>query len=142
MRILVDSSASTMQACNSFQRDKFPALLTLYFAAGIGISNFPLAFFIMSLISIIKINEVNTRNFLASPRFGFSTPRLLFSSLRSIRHIFPSLWHKVSGLEVVCFLVSLHPDHVHPSDGFSYIIVNLVEPIHESDNSPSRSTFQ
>ena len=50
--------------------------------------------------------------------------------------------HTLSGLEVVCFLVSLHPDHVYPSGGLSLIVVNLVKPVHASDNSLSPSTFQ
>ena len=37
--------------------------------------------------------------------------------------------HNYSGLEVVCFLVSLSPDHVHPSGGFSFNIVNLENPL-------------
>ena len=35
----------------------------------------------------------------------------------------------VSGLEVVCFLVSLSPDHEYPSGVFSFNIVNLVKPV-------------
>ena len=43
--------------------------------------------------------------------------------------------HLLSGLEVVCFLVSLSPDHVHPSSGLSVNKINLVKPVHASDNS-------
>ena len=42
--------------------------------------------------------------------------------------------HTVSGLEVVCFLVSLSPDHVYPSGGLSFNEMNLVKPVHASDN--------
>ena len=48
----------------------------------------------------------------------------------------------VSGLEVVWFLVSLLPDYVYPSGGFSFNMENLVKPVHVSDNSRSPSTFQ
>ena len=40
------------------------------------------------------------------------------------------------------FLVSLPPDQVYPSCGFSLKIVNILEPVHVSDNSRSPSTFQ
>ena len=38
--------------------------------------------------------------------------------------------HTLSGLEVVCFLVSLLPDHVYPSGGLSVNKVNIVKPVH------------
>ena len=50
--------------------------------------------------------------------------------------------NKVSGLEVVSFLVSLSPDHVYPPGGFSLNTVNLVKPVHASDNFRSSSAFQ
>ena len=50
--------------------------------------------------------------------------------------------HTLSGLEVVCFLASLHPDQVYPSGGLSFNKINLVKPVYASDNSFSPSTFQ
>ena len=41
-----------------------------------------------------------------------------------------------------CFLVSLHPDHVYQSGGLSFNKMNLVKPVHASDNSFSPLTFQ
>ena len=43
----------------------------------------------------------------------------------------------MSGLEVVCFVVSLSPDHVYPSGGLSFNEMKLVKPVHASDNSLS-----
>ena len=48
----------------------------------------------------------------------------------------------MSGLDVVCFLVSLSPNHENPSGCFSLNTGNLVKPVHASDNSRSPSTFQ
>ena len=50
--------------------------------------------------------------------------------------------NNLSGLVVVCFLVSLRPDHVCPFGGLSLNIVNLLKPVHVSDNSRPPSTFQ
>ena len=50
--------------------------------------------------------------------------------------------HTSSEREVVCFLVSLHPDHVYPSNDLSFNRTNLVKPVHASHNSLSPSTFQ
>ena len=33
-------------------------------------------------------------------------------------------------MEVVCFLVSLLPDHENPSSGFSFNAMSLVKPVH------------
>ena len=35
----------------------------------------------------------------------------------------------LSGLEVVCFLVSLSPDHLHPSSRFPFNTLNLLKPV-------------
>ena len=50
--------------------------------------------------------------------------------------------HTLSGREVVCFLKSLSQVHVCPSGGLSFNKMNLVKPVHPSDNSLSPSTFQ
>ena len=42
--------------------------------------------------------------------------------------------------EKLFFLVSLTPDHVFPSGGFSLNTMNLVKPVHASDNSLSPTT--
>ena len=85
------------------------------------------------------------RNCLALSSFGFSMAhfcfalRLRFDASDMCFHI---SGHTLSGLEVVCFLVSLSPDHVYPSGGLSFNKINLVKPVHASDNSLSPSTFQ
>ena len=53
--------------------------------------------------------------------------------------------HTSSGREVVCFLVSLAPDHVYPSGGLSFSRTNLVNLVHASNNSflhPRSSNLQ
>ena len=74
--------------------------------------NFQLStsFFFSLEFFIIKFNKEIPRNLLALPSCGFSmAPFLLFSSLRCIRHLVLHIGHTLSGLDVVCFLVSLHP---------------------------------
>ena len=76
------------------------------------------------------------RNSLALSSSGFSIAHfcfaLLFASSDKCFHI---SGHTLSGLEVVCFLVSLLPDHENPSGGLSFGGANLVKPVHASDNS-------
>ena len=80
-------------------------------------------------------------NFLALSSFGFAKAHFCFSLRFDASDIsFHISGHYVSGLEVVCFLVSLPPDHVYPSGGFSFNIVNLVNLVHVFDNSRSPST--
>ena len=50
--------------------------------------------------------------------------------------------HTLSGREVICFLVSLLPDNVYSSGGLSLNKMNLVKPVHASDNSFSPSKFR
>ena len=47
--------------------------------------------------------------------------------------------HTLSSLEVVCFLVSLSPNHENLSGGLSFLKMNLVKPVNASDNSLSPS---
>ena len=119
-----------MFRCVPQLRNKFPCTdgvdVLQSIAAGIGISNFLGAFFIKRLNS----SPSGSKN-LALSSFGFS-----------ISHFCFSLRFDVSGLEVVCFLVSLPPDNENPSCGFSIDTVNLVKPVHASDSSRSSSTFQ
>ena len=77
--------------------------------------------------------------------FGFSMAHFCFVFFFAASDMFFHVSdHTSFGREVVCFLVSLlpHPDHVHPSCGFSFNRMNLVKPVHASDNSCSPSTFQ
>ena len=79
------------------------------------------AFFIIRLNSsssgsILKI----PRNLLALSSFGFSMANFCFSLRFDASDIcFHISGHTLSGLEVVCFLVSLHPDSENPSGGLS-----------------------
>ena len=50
--------------------------------------------------------------------------------------------HKWSGLDVAGRLVSLLPDHIYPSGGFSSNTLNWVKPVQESDKSLDPSIFQ
>ena len=81
------------------------------------------------------------RNFLALSSFGFAKAHFCFSLRFDASDIsFQISGHNVSGLDVVCFLVSLPSDHENPSGGFSFYIVNLVNLVHVFDNSRSPST--
>ena len=82
-------------------------------------------------------------NCLALSSFGFSRAHLCFAFFIAASDInFHMSGHTLSGREVVCFLVSLPPDHVYPSGGLSFNKMNLVKLVHASDNSLSPSTFQ
>ena len=113
-------------------------------ANGIETSNFLRAFFANFLEFFIRgINEINTTHFQALSSFGFSIAHFCFSLRFDASDIsFQIPGHKESGLEVVCFLVSLLRDNVYPSSVFSSNIVNHVKPVHVSDNSRPSSTFQ
>ena len=127
-----------------FNATGFPELPTLNCARRCGWhQNYQLSTRILHDIfefSIIRINEVNTAQFpgTVEPRF-LDSPLLLFFACRRIGHIFPK---SLAILEVVCVLVSLLPDHVYPSGGFSLNTANLAKPVHLADNSRSPSTFQ
>ena len=115
-------------------------------AVGIGISNSPRAFFIVRLSSSSSGSiKKMPRTLLGSYQsFGFSIAHfclsLRFDASDMCVHI---SGHTLSGLEVVCFLVSLLPDHVYPSGGLSSSNkMNLMKPVHASDNFLSPSTFQ
>ena len=77
-------------------------------------------------------------NCLALSSFGFSMGHLCFAFLFAASDFcFHISGHTSSGREVVCFLVSLHPDHVYPSGGLSFSRTNLVNPVRASDNTSS-----
>ena len=83
------------------------------------------------------------RNCLALSSFGFSMAHFVSPFvLMHQTHASTCVARHCLGLEVVCFLVSLHPDHVYPSGGLSFNKMNLVKPVHASDNSLSPSMFQ
>ena len=143
-RTLTDSPASTIKAyfvlCSPIVRQV--SLLLRHtealqgIAAGIGMSNFLRAFFMVCLNSSSSVQRkryhvtiLHCRP-LVSPRFDSSDICFYMSG------------HNLSGCEVDCFLVSLFPDHVYPPGGISLNIVNLKKPVHVSDNSRSPSTFQ
>ena len=73
---------------------------------------------------------------LALSSFGFSVVHLCFAFFFAASDIcFHICGHTLAVLEVVCFLVSLSPDHVYPSRGLSVNKKNLVKPAHATDNS-------
>ena len=150
-RILIDSSASTMQA---YLVLRFPILRQVFpmqfagvlqgMAAGIGISNFLRAFLMVCLnySSFGSMTKI-PRNLLALSSFGFSIAQFCFALLFAASDIcFHISGHTLSGLEVDCFLASLLLDRAYPSGGLSFNKMNLVKPVHASDNSLSPSTFQ
>ena len=129
--VLCFSSASTIQAyfvlCFPILRWVSPLLfvgILQGIAVGIGTSNFLRAAFIVSLnsSSFCSIKNIPL-NCLALSSFGFSIAQLcfaffLFFAASDIK--FHISGHTSSGREVFCFLVSLLPDHVYPSGGFSF----------------------
>ena len=149
--ILIGSSASTILAYLVLRFPILRQVCPLQFAgvlqsiaAGIGISNFLRAFFHgVFKFFIIRFNKKTPRNLLALSSFGFSIAHFCFALLFAASDIcFNISGHTLSGLVVVCFLVSLSPDHAYPSGGLSFNKMNLVMPVHASDNSLSPSTFQ
>ena len=111
-------------------------------AAGIGISNFLRSFCMVFKFFIICFNEEDVI-FWNYRALVFSTAHscfaLLFDASDTCFHI---SGHTLSGLEVVCFLVSLDPKHVYPSGDLSFSKLNIVKPVHASDNSLSALLFQ
>ena len=148
---LVLSSASTTQAYFVL---RFPILrwaspllfigILQGIAAGIGTSNFLQAAFIVSLNSLSFGPMKNILlNCLALTSFGFSIAHLCFAFFFAASDInFHISGHTSSGREVVCFLVSLSPDHVYPSGALSFSRTNLVNLVHVSADSLSPSTIQ
>ena len=140
---LVYSSASTTQAYFVLRFPIFWWFSPLLFigilqgiAAGIGTSNFLQAAFTVSLNSSSSGSMKNiTLDCVALSSLGFTKAHLcsafFFVASDIIVHISD---HTASGREVVCFLVSLHLDHVYPSGGLSFSWTNLVNPVHASDN--------
>ena len=83
------------------------------------------------------------RNLLALSSSGFSIAHFCFALLVAASDMcFHISGHTLSGLEVVSSLVRLLQHHVYPSGGLSFNKVNLVNPVHASDNSLSPSMFQ
>ena len=133
-RILIDSSASTIQTylvlCFPILRQVSPRQFVGVLqgiAAGIGISSFLRAFFMVRLSfspsgSVKKI----PRFCQALSSIGFSKAHFCFTLRLDASDIcFHISGHNLSGLEVVCFLVSLLTDHVYPSGGRSFNTVIL-----------------
>ena len=69
------------------------------------------------------------------------SPLSLRFAFRCIRHMLPHIWPYIVG-SWGCLCPRLSPDHVYPSGGLSFNKMNLVKPVHASDNSLSPSTFQ
>ena len=115
-RILIDSSASTIQACLvlcfAILRQVSPRQFTgvlQRIAGGIRISNFLRAFFMVCLNSSSSGSMKKIpRNLLALSSFGFSMIHFCFALCFDTSDIrFHISGHTLSGLEVVCSLVSL-----------------------------------
>ena len=99
-------------------------------AAGIGISNFLRAFFMVCLnYSSFGSMKKIPRDLVALSSFGFSIAHFCFALLFDASDICSHIsGHNLSGLEVVCFLVSLLLHHVYPSGGLSFNSVSGVTP--------------
>ena len=94
-------------------------------AAGIGISNFLQAFFIIRLNSSSSgsIKKIQ-RHLLALSRRGYSSANFCFSLRFDASNIsFQFSRHRESFLDVVCFLVNLSPDRVshQSSNNLQYV---------------------
>ena len=126
-------SSCAFQYCGGFSPLLFIGILQ-GIAAGIGIYQFPRPFFINVLeFLILRINEIMSS-------FGISIAHLCFALRIAASIICLHIsGHTLSGLEIVCFLVSFLPDHENP---LSFNTMNLVKPVHASDNSRSSSTFE
>ena len=101
-------------------------------------------FFMMFLnSSSASLMKKIPRDFLALSSLGFSIAHFCFAlHFDAPDRRFRQSGHTLLGLEVVCFLVSLHPDHVYPSSGLRVNKMNLVKLVHAPDNPLSPSTFQ
>ena len=108
-------------------------------AAGIDISNFLLAVVMVCLnSSSFGSMQKIPRNCLALSSFGLSIAHFCFASLFAASDLrFLISGHTLSGLEVVCFFISLTPDHENHSGGLLFNRMNLVKLVHASDNSLS-----
>ena len=83
------------------------------------------------------------RNLLALSSLGFSIAHFCCSLRLNASVIsFQISGHKVAGLKVVCFLISLSPTMWTHLVVFSFNKENLVKPVHVSDHSRSPSTCQ
>ena len=131
-----------------FLKQRFPVCMLeetlFYIAAAFDVSNFRLAFLMMSLCSLsLGSVEWTPLNSLACSSFGFSIAHSCFSPLWAA---FPFLVqapsHMWSGRDVVWIFVCLSLYHKYPFGGVSFNNVNLVKPVHESDRLLSPSTFQ
>ena len=126
MRFLIDSSASTKSARHCCWHRNFQLSTS--------ICHDTLQFIIS------KFNSENTTQSSGIIEFWLLDGPLFLFALRCIWcHI---SGHTLSGLEVVCFLVSLSLDHVYPSSGFSFSTMNLVKSVHTSEKCLLPSTFQ
>ena len=89
----------------------------------------------------IKINEVNTMQYFGIVELWFlDSPLMLLFTFRRIGHIFPILWPQSVWSGGRLFSCQSLTRPCIPG-GFSFNIVNLVKPVHVSDNSRSPSTF-
>ena len=114
-RILIDSSASTIQASlvlrfailRQFSPQQFAGVLQ-GIASGIGISNFLPAFFMVCLNSSSSGSMKKIpRICLALSSFGFSTALfLLCFAFRCIRHMLPHVWPYIHCRVLKLFLCS------------------------------------
>ena len=75
--------------------------------------------------------------------FGLSLVHFCFSFILAFLDILLLIsGHKWSGLDVAYSFVSLRPDHMYPSGGFSFNQENCWKPVHESDKSVDPSMFK
>ena len=146
-RILIDSSASTIQAylvlCFPIRLQVSPRQFTGVLqgiAAGIGTSNFQRAFFMVCLnYSSSGSMKKIPRTCLALSSFGFSMAHFCFALLFAASDI---CFH-TSGIHCRVFFSSLDSTRTMSiRSGLWFNKINLVKPVHASDNSLSPSTLQ
>ena len=133
----MDSSArqyNRILSCFSFQRYRSPCTSHVGSCKALQLASEFLTsyerFYMMSLNSSSSSSMKKIpRNFLALSSIGFSTAHFCFALRFDASDICSHIsCQTLSGLEVVCFRVSLPPlpDKVHPSSG-----LNLVKPVHQ-----------
>ena len=92
---------------------------------------------------VVWFNEEYSSQFSGIVELWFlDSPSLFCFLFRCIGHKFPHIWPYTIRTRGCLFPCKSPPGRVYPSGGLSFKKMNLVKPVHASDNSLSPSTFQ
>ena len=150
-RILTDSSASTIQAYLvlffSILRQVSRGKLLVFYKALLLALEFPAFYERFSWCffkkNIIWFNEEDTTYLSGIFELWFlDVAHFCCFAFRCIRHMLPHVRPYIVGSWGCLFPRESLPGPVYPSGGLSFNKINLVKPVHASDNSLSPSTFQ